>query len=394
MPTCTTTSCACSSNFKIVPEENTCTPKKLCKEYQSLCDSHISGHRCINGAGDYSCKCADGYFNYDSKTCLKSEFKDVVPFALCINRGQITLGKLDNITQQVLNATMISDFSRVHIDYNWHRNYIVFTVGDGNVYAAKLFKNEPSLIESEEIVRLRQTFTEVQTLKIDWVHDLVFLVGDKVEAFHVKKPEVSFVFGQGLVVKQPQSGTVIDPIESKLYFAIFDTVVGVNLDGSEPRVIYNATSNSSHEYVAQRFRFREWYGSPVVKGLAIDVVSRRLFVGAQQNVTVVDFDGKVIEQFVCNLNTMFGSEAVVFGEQIVKAFDNSFDGPNKHGVVSRSTRLGKTDCNRSKLVHPVLQPKGVDKCAGSECEGLCLPTTSGSQCVEMNKSYVCYATGM
>lgn len=121
------------------------------------------------------------------------------------------------------------------IDYNWRHNYIVF-VGDHDVYAAKLFKDQPSVIESQDIVRLRSISSDIRSVKIDWIHDLVFLVGElAIEVFHIKKPEVTFAFKHNT---NSRYTFLIDPGESKLFYMGDNCVKSINLDGSESKVIF------------------------------------------------------------------------------------------------------------------------------------------------------------
>lgn len=381
---CTTSSCSCRPNFELVPNENSCAPVDLCNENQYLCDAQSSGHQCINEPGGYSCKCADGYFNYDAKTCMKNEYKDVEPMVLCAQNNEIKLGKLNSMAQTLFDTRSLDDgFARL-VEYNWHHNYVVFTTTEA-VYAARLFKDKPSVIESEVVVRLRPILTTIRYLKLDWVHDLVFLMGESsTEVFHVKRPQATFAFRLSFAF-------ALDPLELKLFYGTYDGVVGVDYS-----VLQHFDSKTA---LNMSWELRKGFDtSSSLPALAIDVVSKQLYLRDRKKFWLVDYAGNVVYQSVrmwCFYPRNTDGDISVFGEQLVVPDMKLLRAWNKYNC-SGEIVFGKTDCFQPKLVHPSLQPMGEDKCAGSGCEGLCLPIASGPLCVGTDKSmmYLCNAAAL
>lgn len=157
----------------------------------------------------------------------------------------------------------------------------------------------------------------------------------------------------------------------------------MNYDGSESKVIFETTEKH--------------FQPPSIDGFAIDVVNKRLYVGVNDNITVIDSAGNVIYHLTwTTLKNVPSGDIVVFGEQLIKSTPLSFEAINKHGLSLYSSMFGKTDCFGPKLVHPALQPMGIDKCAESGCDGLCSSTASGLRCIRMNENnnFTCYATAI
>lgn len=444
-PVCSTSECHCHFNFKIVPEEISCSPINLCTTNPQLCDRPTSGHECVDKPGGYECRCADGYKNFDKRTCLKNDdFQD--PLVLCIDYYTISLRKLNEENTALYNLTTNTPGpqygSGINSDYNLQKNYVIIAAND-KVYAAKLFKNKPSVIASENVELIHKASSSVGNVKVDWTNDLVvLLVGLKVEVFSLKNPKKVFVFehgdGRGY---NPWSSVydtdwhfvsmALDPLQSRLYIGTSQVVTSMNLDGSDRRTVYNLTSNWRDDSVPgwrqpplppppqwqylQQDRDYPGYSSytpnyppyyppypptpyPLPWGrsrkqiteITIDVSQKRLYLKISGNITVIDFEGTLLNNFKLPSDySNYRNSLAVFGENLVEQGYSI----NKHGVNAYAKPIDKSNCLNSRLVHSSLQPMGEEKCKGVECDGVCIPTATGARCVNFDKSdnLTCYA---
>lgn len=431
---CSTSECHCPTNFRIIPEENGCAPLKMCNENEHLCDGPTSGHQCVNKPGGYECMCADGYKNYDKRSCLRSDNLNE-PVVLCHNYHAITLSKLNDAAIEIHNSSVISGGHPMA--YNLDKNYIVFITDEQSVYAAKLFTNEPCpFVPGQEIVLLRTSNANyIKDIKLDYINDIVLLVSEwNVEAFHVKNPNQTFIYahvphaaGRG----REAASVALNPLQSRLYVATSDLVTSINLDGSDRKVVYNLTKVMADEkarklaedaakpkrkmqppsvkvpqpeandgemgadsagygpMMAGRSMYPEpWNNHRSIAGINIDIAHKKLYLSINGNFTAIDFHGKVLSNFNAGA---YGQQYEVFGETIVDVSTGM--AVNKHGVNADWRMVAKSTCYNGRLVHRSLQPVGEEKCVGVECDGLCMPTATGSRCIEMDRSknFVCYS---
>lgn len=358
-PICTWYGCNCNITFLYEHDNSYCRPRKLCNEYDNLCDSTTIGHKCIDVPGGYKCQCIRGYFNYDDKTCVRLDYKDTKLMLLHCTNGTIMFNGLNDRTQVLyrIDSTNSTDCNRVRFDYNYGHDYIIWTVNynrSSTGFIGKLF--DRNLNTSELVTKLFHREEQIQQLTIDWVHDILYIATESctLEAMSVKQPHQHYCLNYYGTNLDKVMFMAVSPINGFIIRANKFLVERMKQDGSEVMVTVNQTSDRFYS-------------------LAIDIDSQK---------SIFVTEGNMFPEPIHGYSNATIVHSTVFGDNLLMSFENRYFRYNKHVQGNQMKLFAKARCEFCKLVHPSIQPKGLNKCSNAKCEGLCLPNQMNYICLK------------
>ena len=380
-----------------------CEPRNFCSESNQLCGGQSSKHKCSSTSGNYECKCANGFFNYDTKSCFEDTDRNhEEPYLLHGGISAIKFHRINSKQEILRNISAGHDCSYMLIDYNYAKNYYVFVMDDV-VYGDRLFDNRESLFETSSPVKLRKLSEAPRRLALDWIHDIVIIsTSFSLEMFSVRNPKMlhswecditDFQGSETCMTFPSLLALLVDPDEAQIIMVFPTMIKTMGYDGSNKKVLY-----------ANEGGFRDV--------ATYDVMEKKIYIAnlviPENNVTVIDLNGKVANQFlISSLNAWYGPHVLdTFGEYLVISKAEMLYTFDKHGILPHAKIFAKAGCNYGKLVHASKQPQFVNKCdqntrQGKKCRGLCLPSKNGNKCIEPidektcdAKQYTCTATQM
>lgn len=372
-----------------------------CEDGLSKCDSATYGHRCTNVPGGYKCLCAEGFVNYDDKNCIRSQ-EVVQPMMLhCFGNAVWFHGKSLPHKAIVEHADQAIDLREewglsCRVDGNWRKNYVIYAIGRNRkfkIFKAKLFADKATTLfdlQDKDVhknvpVHIATVDGTVRDIKVDWIHDLVFVISDTIDVISVNQPQVRFrIFenaGNDFI-----RNVAINPGDGVLYVNDGYKIWTVSMDGKSVTTLVQLRGDASMNH-DDRF-----------ETITVDMVNSRIYVAKKYFKKIIGYDlnGNFVHDVELRDSYINDQCDVLqnFGEYLIVEKRLMLYTVNKFDKFGRPRLWGKSGCG--KIVHPIMQPIFRNRCDQIRCNGLCLPNANGATCVDVRlerDDIVCHVAG-
>lgn len=328
--------------------------KNECKEW-GFCDQ-----KCTNTVGGHECSCVSGYEQKDGKCLAKPNSPKMMLFFTHYNKIMM-MDDSGNQLKQIVNTSAASG-----LDYHHGQGKLFYTDTEKRRLFQIPLDSEKSKPTND--YNLPGAWSPV-SVAVDWIGNNLYVVdglGQKVDVFDVDGVYHSIVVSSNLT---SPVDIALDPTAGIMFISDHNRIVRAHMDGSglEPVVTEDVYKAS---------------------GLALDLIAQRVFWSdiLLDYIQTVDYDGENRQSIIRGpANVPAPTRLTVFQRDVFWT-----DG-TKQGVY-KMDKFGDKDSIKSlyrmpdsgkepkaiKAVHSLLQTKGSNPCANTNCDHLCIVTSATS----------------
>lgn len=341
-------------NYRYSAYENHCFPKDLCAERNYLCGTRNLENSCQRSAGDYSCKCSAGYFNFNSKSCLSNRFRNGRILLIRFSFGNLVYHGLDEAENVVYRNISLGNNFITNFQYDYATRNIYWASNNNN--QGVIYKGGLYLRGEQRLEKIYEDKCSIEIVALDWIHKNLYFSCSRtmsIEVISLMNP-----------VKQIQIARVddlkivrLDPSERYLFVATSNALERMELDGSNRRMIFKTTS---YDIIITRF--------------SLDLEEKRVYLMISNENSIISFDYNAnhlgrfaIFKFDKGWNDFF----YVLGNYVYLPFKNEVRRIDKMGTRFVTRQAGKVSIKAAKMEHPALQPYDFNPCFYN-CTGSCL----------------------
>jgi hypothetical protein len=247
----------------------------------------------------------------------------------------------------------------IEIYHNLKGNYIVYEA-IGILYAYPLDIEKPNNLGISSSEHLPNTLRANSKLNIDWIHDLFYWINDSkqilVANFKTLNKPIIVVNKMHYSIKH----LAINPIDSIIIWCEFDRE-------NNRDILYKSFQDGSHP-------IELFETDIIIKRIAIDFRSKRLFYVSSFHLYSIRFDGRDERTVFSDATSIY--EFDILGDYIywTEYNDNHFFRANFRETQTIRKQLSLSEnINIFQIVHYWKQPNGTNRCLDSNCSELCLP---------------------